>query len=394
MITMSERGERVRRRYPATIKKMGKGTLYITTHRCVFESEKYGVCLNLHFQWLHEWYPTAKRKVQLSWHEPDPKTNDVRVTDETFGTEIVLERRPDKWKPDAIEFHYSLCFAYTEWTDDDMLREGWYVGRDGKMRNHYRLAGPKQKTVDQYKDHLKEGAEGWLVRGLHAGDTKKEILKYAKRWTGERLIDQELKWRGMNVKEGTVSLKPVWFYNNDGRLVYTPYEPDYDKLKEYWPVPKVPTPEDMERIWDLDRSVRVLEETKIRINNSLKENKSYKGSGEHRRDCIFLMRCQVGLCFDEKLMLKMAGMRFDTYKQWNAVKRGAEKAFRDSGVMNRVYSAYFGPDRAAKKALRGDVFNEAVNYEPVIINMPQAEPYRNEELEDMQGYRRLLVEAA
>ena len=400
MIVMRDRNERVRRRYPATIKKMGKGTLYITTHRIVFESEKYGVCLDLHFKWLHEWYPAAKRKVRLSWHEPDPKTNDVRVTDETFGAEIVLERRQDKWKPDSIEFHYSLCFAYTEWTDDGMLMGGWYFGRDGKVRNHYRLAGPKQKTLDQYPAPA-DKRDAWLQRGLHDHDTEKEIAKYAKRCTGERLIDQELKWRGVNVEKGTVSLKPRGFNRNGRVLVPTPYEPDYDRLKEYWPVPRVPTPDDMERILGLERSARLIDDLKIKIVKGVKDGKPYKGSREHRRDCIALNNCLVGLLFNRNLMLKMANMQFDTYKQWYAVKRGAEDAFRDSGLKNRVYDVYFGPDRAAVKALpdggdkiRADVINAVREYEPVIIDMPPAEPYRNKELEDMQGYRRLLVEAA
>lgn len=376
MITMSERAERVRRRYPATIKKMGAGTLYITTHRVVFESEKYGVCLNLHFQWLHEWYPTAKRKVQLSWHEPDPKTNDVRVTDETFGTEIVLERRRDKWKPDAIEFHYSLCFAYTEWTDDDMLQEGWYVGRDGKMRSHYRLAGPKQKTVDQYKDHLKEGAEGWLVRGLHQYETEKEIAKYAKRCTGERLIDQELKWRGVNVEEGTVSLKPRRILVNEhGGRVPTPYEPDYDKLKEYWPDARVPTLDGMYRMWKVEESRRRIDTEAANIKKSLKEGKSYKNSKQHGLDVERLKGWIANHCYHRNLALKLASMQFDTYKQWSTVERAAEMAYRRSGIEKA--------DVAVIDA-----------YEPTIIDIPPAEPYRNKTLEDMQGYRRLLVEAA
>ena len=375
MIVMRERNERVRRRYPATIPKMGRGTLYITTHRVVFESEKFGVCLDLHFRWMHEWYPKAKRKVQLSWHEPDPKTNDVRITDETFGTEVVLERRQDKWKPDSIEFHYSLCFAYTEWTDDDMLREGWYFGRDGKMRNHYRLAGPKQKTVEEYPAPADKRDE-WLRRDKHVIDTRKEIAKYARRCTGERLIDQELKWRGMNVEEGTVSLKPRRILVNErGGRIPTPYEPDYDKLKEYWPDARVPTLEAMQRKWGVAESRRDIDIYMEKIKNGLKADKSYKDSKQGKEDYDLLKRIVASHCFKRNLALKLASMKFDTYKQWCAVRREAERAYKSSNLHARDFA-------------------EMDDYEPTIIDVPPAEPYRNETLEDMQGYRRLLVEAA
>ena len=108
MITMREPGERIRRKYPASLKKMGKGTLYITTSRVVFESKDYGLCLELHFKWLYEWFPIGRRKCRLSWFEPDPDTKDVRLTDKPFECEIVLERRSDQWLrtlPSAPTYH-------------------------------------------------------------------------------------------------------------------------------------------------------------------------------------------------------------------------------------------------------------------------------------------------
>lgn len=376
MITMRERGERIRRRYPASIKKFGKGTLYITTRRVVFESKDYGVCLDLHFKWLYEWFPIARRKCRLSWFEPDPDTKDVRLTDKTFDCEVVLERRADKWKPDPIEFHYSLCFAYTEWVDNEQMQSGWYFGADDKIRNHYRLAGSKQKTVDEYPGgNAKEEPLKWQMV-YHAGETREEIHKYFKNATGERLVDQELKWRGWDrYEDGEHNLKPATTHP-DGKVI--PYEPEYDKLKEYYPAWRQPTFEEMGKSlgWNLPIRCAVIKSHDKRICDEVKEGKLVRGSEDWKNEQKHLCKSYAEYTRDYKLAARMAEMKFEAPNQWSKVYDAAMDAFKKSDIKGSMDA----------KAIAA--------YEPLIIDMPPAEPYKNEALEEKQKYRKLLVEAA
>ena len=68
-------------------------------------------------------------------------------------------------------------------------------------------------------------------------------------------------------------------------------------------------------------------------------------------------------------------MKFETRDQWWAVREAARDAFKKSGIEN------------------SEDFDAITAYEPMIIDMPPAEPYKNEALEEKQKYRRLLVEA-
>ena len=378
MITMRERGERIRRRYPASIAKMGKGTLYITTRRVVFESADRGVCLDLHFQWLYEWYPTARRKCRLSWLEPDPETKDVRLSDKPFECEIVLERRADKWKPDPIEFHYSLCFAYTEWVDNEQMQSGWYIGADDKVRNHYRLAGPKQKTVDEYPGDDSDPYDPPLKyqKVFHGVDTRKEMHRYFQDATGERLIDQELKWRGWDdYYDGVHNLAPAM--THPGKKVI-PYEPEFDRLKEYYPAWRQPTREDLEDApgWNLRMRSAVLDAHMYRIRDGIKKGTLADGSQELKNERRRYNRSSAEYVRDYKLAGKLSEMKFETSEQWIKVIRAANESFKESGISE------------------SDDYGAICDYEPLIIDMPPVEPYKNEALEEKQNYRRLLVEAA
>ena len=378
MITMREAGERIRRRYPASIKKMGKGTLYITDRRVVFESKDYGVCLELHFRWLYEWFPIAKRKCRLSWFEPDPETKGVQLTDKPFDCEVVLERRSDQWKPDPIEFHYSLCFAYTEWVDNEQMQSGWYFGADDKMRNHYRLAGSKQKTVDEYPGDDDDPSLKYQ-KMHHAVETREEMAKYFKNATGERLVDQELKWRNLHLYdkdyEGSSDLTPAMSHP-DGKVI--PYEPEYDRLKDYYPGWKSPSFDDMAAVSCFNLSVRdaVIQGHDQRICEEVKEGKLVRGSQAWKNEKKHLHKAYAEYVLDYKLASKMADMRFETPDQWSKVRKAAKDAFKESGIKDST-------DYDAISA-----------YEPLIIDVPPAESYKNAALEEKQKYRRLLVEAA
>lgn len=375
MITMREPGERIRRRYPASIKKMGKGTLYITTRRVVFESRDHGLCLDLHFRWLYEWFPTGNRKCRLSWFEPDPDTKDVRLTDKAFECDVVLERRGDKWKPDPIEFHYSLCFAYTEWVDHEQMQSGWYFGSDGKMRNHYMLAGSKQKTTDTYPGFPDDSTLKWQM--VHqAAAVREEVRDYFKGATGERLIDQELKWRGWDTwYEGVQSLNPKRSHP-DGTVI--PYEPEFERLKDYYPAWRQPTFDELAsgpQSLSLPLRASVLDGYVTRMKDEVKEGKLVHGSKEWEGRRRHYYKSLSNYMLDYKLAAKMTEMKFETFDQWNAVRNAARDAFKKSGIEDDAD------------------YDAVMSYEPMIIDMPPAEPYKNEELEEKQKYRRLLVEA-
>ena len=374
MITMREAGERIRRKYPASIKKMGKGTLYITNRRVVFESKDHGLCLDLHFKWLYEWFPVARRKCRLSWFEPDPDTKDVRLTDKTFDCEVVLERRTDKWKPDPIEFHYSLGFAYTEWVDNEQMQSGWYFGADGKMRNHYRLAGSKQKTVEEYPRDDGDMALQFQM-AFHAADTREEIRRYFKDATGERLIDQELKWRGWDRhEEGEHNLRPATSHP-DGKVI--PYEPEFDRLKDYYPGWRQPTFEEMAASapWSLTMRSSFLDNARQRILEEVESGKLVRDSKEWKGKRKNWLVSYAEYVNEYKLASKMAEMRFETPDQWMSVSKAAREAFKESGIMDSTD------------------FDAIQAYDPPIIDIPPAEEYKNEALEEKQKYRRLLVEA-
>ena len=373
MITMREPGERIRRRYPASIKKMGKGTLYITTSRVVFESKDHGVCLNLHFKWLFEWFPVARRKCRLSWFEPDPDTKDVRLTDKPFECEVVLERRSDQWKPDPIEFHYSLCFAYTEWVDNEQMQSGWYVGADGKVRNHYRLAGSKQKTVDECPGGADDPSLKWR-KVHHAHETRREIHRYFENATGERLVDQELKWRGWDEwEDGANNLMPKRSHP-DRKVI--PYEPEYEKLKEHYPAWRQPTFEEMASSWGFRVVSAVLDSAERRLDGEIEKGDLVRGSKKWEGKVRGWYSGYAKYVHDYKLASKLAEMRFETHDQWLKVCGAAFEAF-------------------SKSDIKGSIDHDAINaHEPLIIDMPPSEPTKNEALEEKQKYRRLLTEAA
>lgn len=372
MIAMRESGERIRRRYPATLKTMGRGTLYITTRRVVFESDSHGVCLELHFKHLFEWYPIARRKCRLSWHEPDPKTKDVRLTDKPFECEITLERRSDKWKPDPIEFHYALCFAYTEWVDHKDMQEGWYWGADDKIRNHWRVAGPKQKTVDEYPGDVNL-AFNW-PRIHHAADTRKEMNKYFRGASGERIVDQEYKWRGWDrYEDGNHDLKPKMAWPN---TTVQPYEQEYEKIKEYYPDWRAPTFEEMADRWQIQFRKNMHQAALDRARKDVKHGKLIRGSKKYNQLQARLNTALAEYVRDYKIAKVLTEMKPETPGQWSKIYHAGLEAFKKSGIRNHS---------------DGDVI---VAYDLPVIDMPPPEPYKNEELEEMHNYRRLLVEAA
>lgn len=68
-----ELGEKVRKAFEVKSSPHGKGILYVTTLGIAFESQKYGLVLDLSFEWLQSYDVKKSNKVQLVWDTPQGK---------------------------------------------------------------------------------------------------------------------------------------------------------------------------------------------------------------------------------------------------------------------------------------------------------------------------------
>ncbi|MEM3172335.1 MAG: hypothetical protein QXE82_02230 [Candidatus Nitrosotenuis sp.] len=64
-----ESGEKVRKAFEVKSGPHGKGILYITTFGIAFEAQKYGLVLDVSFEWLQS-YCVKKGKLQVVWDTP------------------------------------------------------------------------------------------------------------------------------------------------------------------------------------------------------------------------------------------------------------------------------------------------------------------------------------
>lgn len=120
MITTRGRGECIRRKPPITIKKVGKGTLYITTYRIVFESKGYGDVLTCTSSAV-QMAPCCQAQVPAVL---------IRAGSEHKGRaadlqDVRLQGGPrearGQGESDPIDSHCSLWFAYAEWVDNGQM---------------------------------------------------------------------------------------------------------------------------------------------------------------------------------------------------------------------------------------------------------------------------------
>lgn len=313
MLFMREPGEYIRRRYPAKLKTIGNGTLYITTKRVAFEHPSDGLCLDLHFKWLYEWWPTGKRTVALTWFEPDPEQKGmVSLRDQQFRCDLTLERRKDQYKPDSVEFHYALCFAYTENCENVRMQGGWYVGADGKGRNHFDLRGPAQDTIQDWSEKVKNSGLPGFDADMKLGRAERDIEKYFEGATGERLIDQEWRWRGRDIKSSRVPKRP-----------FRRYEPNYDKIPEWyaeepWTAPK--TAEGFEEMFGFRKegsgglwSLGLL--TRKHERKTREEGKAYLESELGKKCMRHLKKVEGVVAAERKACAMMVGLPFENRNQ-------------------------------------------------------------------------------
>jgi hypothetical protein len=67
-----EPSEKIRKAFEVKSSPHGKGILYITTLGIAFESQKYGLVLDVSFEWIQS-YTAKNNKLQLVWDTPQGK---------------------------------------------------------------------------------------------------------------------------------------------------------------------------------------------------------------------------------------------------------------------------------------------------------------------------------
>ncbi|HWP78368.1 MAG TPA: hypothetical protein VNL34_01795 [Candidatus Nitrosotenuis sp.] len=68
-----EPNEKVRKAFEVNSSPHGKGILYVTTLGIAFESQKYGLVLDVSFEWMQSYDAKKSNKLQLVWDTPQGK---------------------------------------------------------------------------------------------------------------------------------------------------------------------------------------------------------------------------------------------------------------------------------------------------------------------------------
>ncbi len=150
-------GETVRRRYPAKIRKMGKGIFYVTSRRLCFESERHGLSFDLGYGMVYRW-GRDKNGVHVEWHEYPEGFERTYEGDGLFeffdhpahAVKVELARKKLDGGPAYpfeaaaaiyyayMGFHRDGCNGYPKWG-------GWtfwgkYFDRNGNKKDHFQDA--------------------------------------------------------------------------------------------------------------------------------------------------------------------------------------------------------------------------------------------------------------
>ena len=140
MIILRE-GEELRRRYPAKIQEMGKGTLYFTNRRVCFESDKHGYCFGVKLENIYNW-GRDKHHLYITWYEPQTAGN-WTLSDHRYEVKIEMGRKKFNGDPlKTFDVGASLYYAHKNFFKYGFAGAGLY----GDMYNG------KPKTYDHFRD--------------------------------------------------------------------------------------------------------------------------------------------------------------------------------------------------------------------------------------------------
>ena len=149
-----EKHERLRRRYPAELKKYGKGIFYITSKRLVFEADKHGAVFVLKFDRLYNW-SKAKKSITIRWYAQEQnhirevdRVNTFRPVGPIDSAEFKFDKKDGK-KIDLEEVHYALFYALTDFYTYGTRGLGYYFDHQGNMYNHFFNHNKNNKKINR-----------------------------------------------------------------------------------------------------------------------------------------------------------------------------------------------------------------------------------------------------
>ncbi|MCY4490388.1 MAG: hypothetical protein OXC46_02870 [Thaumarchaeota archaeon] len=176
-------GEQVRRRYPAKIKKMDQGILYFTSTRMCFESERYGLCLDLPYHNMYNWGRDEKN-LYVTWYEP-LQGRKWKFSDHKFEAKIELGNKKLNGEDlstfeVAWSLYYSYVFSYDVY---DEKCKGYYQDRFGTIYDHmddsiWLSWKDVRKKKRHYMKYTANQEPLWDILEMIKGGTQEAYLKF------------------------------------------------------------------------------------------------------------------------------------------------------------------------------------------------------------------------
>ena len=181
-------GEELLRETRGKTKKYGSGTLYITSKRVCFDSDRDGLCLDLGYGTLFDW-DIIKKGVLIKWQELPEGRTQLTTEDPIHKVEIELESvKVEKKKLSTPQIvHYTLFYAYTNFYNCEGRRGyGWHMNEKGEIVHRFgevRTPYTTQKRV-VLLDPARDSIEKQLVMD-GTGDAKLDqmIFENNEMWT-------------------------------------------------------------------------------------------------------------------------------------------------------------------------------------------------------------------
>lgn len=129
-------GEELRRRYPAKMKNVGKGTLYLTSSRVCFENSKDEFCFGVSYENVFNW-GRDKKNLYLTWYEPQPGRG-WKYSDRRRETSFEIGRKKFNGSElTTFEAAMSLYYSFAAHFRYGYKGVGIYAEQNEKIYCHY-----------------------------------------------------------------------------------------------------------------------------------------------------------------------------------------------------------------------------------------------------------------
>lgn len=173
--------EKIRHKFRVKLDGFGKGDLYVTSQRLVFEADKYGACLNLELNFIHDWKPT-KGHLVLRWKEKD---DSGRLQSTIFHAKIKMEKDGKKRKTPR-DLHFAIYYAHVEAARYGWVGLGYGVDEKGDMYHRYFYhtdSKPISKTSDVefvYSMLVEHEEDRFLLKRCGLPHSPEDLSKFSK----------------------------------------------------------------------------------------------------------------------------------------------------------------------------------------------------------------------